>query len=120
MKTINLSKAGFVSRIADYEHNPSEWHFLGDKPALIDFYATWCGPCKMLAPVLEEIAAEYEGRIDVYKVDTDAEQDLSAAFGIRSVPSLLFVPKTGQPQMAHGAMPKNELKRIIEEVLLKA
>ncbi len=119
MNTIQLTKAGFLAKVADYETNPSEWKYLGDKPAIIDFYADWCGPCKMIAPVLEELAAEYEGKIYIYKVNTEQEQELSALFGIRSIPTLLFIPMSGQPQMAQGAMPKAAFKEAIEKVLLK-
>lgn len=90
MKAKNLTKSEFVKRVADIENNPNSWDFLGERPAIIDFYATWCGPCKMLAPVLDEIAAEYEGRIDVYKVNVEEEEELAALFGIRSVPSILL------------------------------
>jgi thioredoxin len=120
MKTIQLTKADFLKRVADYETNPNEWKYLGDKPAIIDFYADWCGPCKMVAPILEELAAEYEGKIDIYKVNTEKEQELAAAFGIRSIPSLLFIPMQGAPQMARGAMPKTALKEAIDSVLLPA
>jgi thioredoxin 1 len=89
-----------------------------DLPCLIDFYADWCGPCKMLAPVLEELSKEYEGKIHIYKVDTEAEPELAGAFGIRSIPSLLFCPSEGQPQMAMGALPKVTLKKAIDEILL--
>lgn len=119
MKTIHLTKADFLSKVANYEANPSEWKYLGDKPALIDFYASWCGPCKMIAPILEELAAEYGDSIYIYKIDTEKEQELAAAFGIRSIPTLLFVPMEGAPQMAQGAMPKNSLKEAIDNVLLK-
>lgn len=118
MKTVELTKADFLTKVANYEANPSEWKYLGDKPALIDFYASWCGPCKMIAPILEELAAEYEGQIVIYKVNTEVEQELAAVFGIRSIPSLLFVPKEGQPQMAQGAMSKNDFKKAIDSVLL--
>ena len=120
MKATHLTKADFLTKVANYETNPNEWKFLGERPALIDFYATWCGPCKMLAPVLDELAAEYEGKVDIYKVDVDAEEELAALFGIRSVPSLLFVPMTSSPQMAQGAMPKHALKDAIRKVLLNA
>lgn len=117
MKTITLSKADFLAKVANYEESPTEWKFLGDKPAIIDFYASWCGPCKSIAPILEELAAEYDGKIDIYKVDTEAEEELAAAFSIRSIPAILFVPMNGAPQMAQGAMPKSAFKEAIEEVL---
>lgn len=119
MKAMNLTKADFLNKVANYEANPNEWKFLGERPAIIDFYATWCGPCKMLAPVLDELAAEYEGQIDIYKVNVEEEEELSVLFGIRSVPSILFIPMEGQPQMAQGAMPKPALKEAIHSVLLK-
>ncbi|MEN6619354.1 MAG: thioredoxin [Rikenellaceae bacterium] len=119
MKTIHITKNDFLSKVANYETDPTEWKYLGDKPAIIDFYADWCGPCKAIAPVLEELAAEYDGKIYVYKVNTEEEQELAGAFGIRSIPSLLFVPMTGVPQMAQGAMPKASFKDAIEKVLLK-
>lgn len=118
MNTIALTKADFLKKVADYEKNPTEWKYLGDKPALIDFYASWCGPCKALAPVLEERAAEYGDQIYIYKIDTEAEQELAAAFGIRSIPTLLFVPMEGQPRMAQGALPKATLKKAIDEIML--
>lgn len=118
MKTEHLTKATFLEKVMDYEKNPNEFKYLGDKPALIDFYATWCGPCKALAPSLEELAEEYDGKVHIYKIDVDKEQELAAVFGVRSVPSLLFIPMDGQPQMAAGAMPKNALEDVIKEVLL--
>jgi thioredoxin len=105
--------------VADYESSPNEWKYLGDKPVIIDFYASWCGPCKTIATILEELAGEYENQIVIYKVDTEQEQELAAAFGIRSIPSLLFVPMDGPPQMARGAMPKEAFKEAIDNVLLK-
>ena len=118
MTTINLTKEDFLNKVMDYEKNPTEWKYKGDKPAIIDFYASWCGPCKMLAPVLEELAKEYEGQIYIYKIDTEAEEELSRAFGIRSIPTMLFVPMNGQPMMTQGALPKAELDKIIKERLL--
>lgn len=118
MKPIELTKADFLQKVANYETSPKEWKYLGDKPALIDFYATWCGPCKMVAPILEELAAEYGDSIVIYKVDTDKEQELAAVFGIRSIPSLLFIPLNGTPQMAQGAMSKADFKRAIDQLLL--
>lgn len=119
MKTIHLTKADFLEKVANYETNPEEWKYLGDKPALIDFYADWCGPCKAIAPVLEELAAEYDGQIYIYKIDTEAEQELAGVFGIRSIPSLLFIPMNESPQMAQGAIPKPQLKEAIDQLLLK-
>lgn len=119
MKTIELTKADFLTKVMDYENNPKEWKYLGDKPAIIDFYASWCGPCKMVAPILEELAEEYDGQIYIYKVNTEEEQELAAMFGIRSIPSILFIPMEGQPQMAMGAMPKSSFKEAIDSVLLK-
>lgn len=119
MGTQHLTKAEFLKKVANYEANPTTWNFLGDKPCIVDFYATWCGPCKSIAPILEELAAEYAGKIDIYKIDTDKEQELAAAFGIRSIPTLLFCPMGEAPQMAQGAMGKADFKKAIEEVLLK-
>jgi thioredoxin len=118
MGTIHLTKADFLTKVANYEENPTEWKYLGDKPCIIDFYADWCGPCKVVAPILEDLSKEYDGQITIYKVDTEVEQELAGAFGIRSIPSVLFCPMTGAPQMAQGAMPKNSFKNVIAEVLL--
>lgn len=118
MTTIHLTKADFLKKVADFETNPQEWKYLGDKPCLIDFYASWCGPCKALSPILEELAAEYGDQIHIYKIDTEKEQELAAAFGIRSIPTLLFVPMEGAPQMAQGALPKSTLKEAIDSILL--
>ena len=114
--TENLTKETFLQKVFNFEEN-KEWKFEGNKPALIDFYADWCGPCKMLSPILEQLSEEYGDKIDIYKIDTEAEQELSAAFGIRSIPSMLFCPLGEEPQMANGALPKADLERIIAEVL---
>lgn len=119
VKTIHLTREDFLKKVANFEETPDKWVYLGDKPAIIDFYADWCGPCKMVAPILDELAEEYDGQIYIYKVDTEAEQQLAAEFGIRSIPSLLFVPMNDAPQMAQGALPKDAFKKAIEEVLLK-
>ena len=103
----------------NFEKNPEEWKYEGDKPAIVDFYADWCGPCKMVAPILDELAKEYDGQIVIYKVDTEKEQELAGAFGIRSIPSILFIPMEGKPEMAQGAMPKASFKKAIDEFLLK-
>jgi thioredoxin len=111
-----LTKETFLEKVFDYENN-KEWKYEGDKPALIDFYADWCGPCKMVAPILEELAEEYGDKLNIYKIDTEAEQELAGVFGIKSIPSLLFVPKDGQPQMAMGALPKDTFEKAIKDVL---
>ncbi len=113
----HLTKETFLTKVFNYEQN-KEWKFEGDLPCLIDFYADWCQPCKMVAPILEELSKEYEGKVNIYKINTEEQQELSAAFGIRSIPSLLFCPKEGQPQMAQGALPKPELQKAIDQVLL--
>ncbi|MDD4821297.1 MAG: thioredoxin [Bacteroidales bacterium] len=117
MKSIELTKADFYKKVANLD--VKEWKYLGDKPAVIDFYATWCGPCKAVAPIMEELAAEYAGKVLIYKVDVDKEPALAAAFGIQSIPTILFVPVTGKPQMSKGAMPKSSLKQAIEDILIK-
>ena len=111
-----LTTQEFKEKVFNYEQN-KEWKFAGSNPAIIDFYADWCGPCKMMAPILEELAKEYQGKVDIYKVDTEQEQELAGAFGISSIPSLLFIPKEGAPQMAQGALPKNVLEQTIKEIL---
>jgi thioredoxin len=117
-KTVHLTKADFLSKVADYESHPAEWEYLGDKPAIIDFYASWCGPCKMIAPYLEELAALYEDEIYIYKIDTDEEQELASVFGIRSIPTLLFIPMDDSPHISEGAMSKEELEEAIKSLLL--
>ncbi len=114
----HLTSETFKQKVFNYETN-KDWKFEGKNPCIIDFYADWCGPCKMVAPVLEELSKEYEGKVDIYKVDTEDQQELAAAFGIRSIPSILFCPMNEQPQMAMGAMPKNSFVQMIDEVLLK-
>ena len=113
----HLTKETFLEKVFDYE-NEKEWSFKGDLPAVIDFYADWCGPCKMIAPIIEELSEEYSGKVNFYKIDTEAEQELAAAFGIQSIPSLLFIPLEGQPQMAAGALPKPTLQEVITKELL--
>ena len=118
MPTKKLTLAEFKDKVFDFE-NEKEWKFKGEKPAIIDFYADWCGPCQMVAPIFEELSSEVP-EIDIYKVDTEAEQQLSAMFGIRSIPSILFIPNDGrQPMMQAGALPKNALEEIIEKELVK-
>jgi thioredoxin 1 len=112
----HLTKEAFLKKVFNYEKN-KVWKFEGEKPCVIDFYADWCGPCKMVAPVLEELARDFDGKIDVYKVNTEEELELASAFGIRSIPSFLFVPYEGQPQMAMGALPKDTFVKAFKDVL---
>ena len=119
MATVKLTTKDFKDRVFNYE-TEKEWNYKGSLPAIIDFYADWCGPCKMVAPVLEELAAEYEGKLIIYKVDTEVEQELSAAFGIQSIPTFLFIPVNGDPIMQPGALPKKVFKQIIEEKLVNS
>jgi thioredoxin 1 len=116
MMTEHLTEASFKEKIFDFDTH-KEWKFEGELPALVDFYADWCVPCKMLGPAVEEVSNEFAGQLNVYKVDTEAEPTLSQVFGIQSIPTLLFVPKDGEPRIAQGALPKAELKRAIAEVL---
>lgn len=118
MVTIKLTAQDFKDKIFDYEKE-QEWKYKGSVPALIDFYADWCGPCKMVAPVLEELSKEYEGQLVIYKVDTEKEQELSTVFGIQSIPTFLFIPVNGNPMMQPGAFPKKAFQQIIEERLLQ-
>jgi len=112
----SLKKDAFLQKVFNYEQN-KEWKFEGELPCIIDFYADWCVPCKMVEPILQELAQEYQGKLNIYRVDTQAQQELAAAFGIQSIPSMLFVPLNDEPQMAIGALPKKTLKKIIKEVL---
>ena len=114
----HLTLDTFKQKVFNFE-NSKEWKFEGELPAVIDFYADWCGPCKMVAPILEDLSKDYEGKVDIYKVDTESEQELASLFGIRSIPSILFIPKDEKPQMAQGALPKDALKDAIENLLLK-
>ena len=119
-KVVYLTTQMFVDQIFDYKANPQKWNYKGDKPAIIDFYADWCGPCKRVAPVMEELANEYDGQINIYKIDTDKEKELAGqVFGIRSIPSILFIPVEGQPMMYTGAHPKQYYINLINENLLK-
>ncbi len=117
MATIHLSAQDFKDKIFDYEQK-EEWNYKGELPAIIDFYADWCGPCKAIAPVLEELSNEYDGQLIIYKIDTDKESELSGMFGIQSIPTLLFIPLQGNLMVQKGAVPKNALQKVIEEKLL--
>jgi thioredoxin len=114
-----LSYDTFLTKVWNFEANSQEWIYEGDVPCVIDFYADWCGPCKRVAPIMDELAAKYEGKVKIYKINTDKERQLSSAFGIRSIPSVLFVPMTGKPMMQTGALQKDQYIRIIEDELLK-
>ena len=114
--TEHLTKQEFLNKVFNYEAN-KDWKFEGDLPCIIDFYADWCQPCKMVAPILEELSDEYKGKVNIYKVNTEQEQELAGAFGIRSIPSMLFVPKSDKPQMAVGALPKQSIEQAMKEVL---
>ena len=117
-KVVLLNKADFLAKIYDYEKNGSEWVYEGDKPCIIDFYADWCGPCKMIAPIMAELAAEYKDEIIIYKIDVDQEKELASVFGVSSIPMILFVPAKGQPQVAMGALPKETMSEHIDSFLL--
>jgi thioredoxin 1 len=117
MTTIQLTTQGFKEKVFNYE-TEKDWKYQGTLPAIIDFYADWCGPCKMVAPILEELSKEYEGRLIIYKVNTDVEQVLSSVFGIQSIPTMLFIGADGEPMMQPGAFPKHAFKKIIDEKLL--
>jgi thioredoxin 1 len=117
MTTQKLSLQDFKDKIFDFEKE-EEWSFKGDVPAIIDFYADWCAPCRSVAPILDELAVQYSDKLVIYKVDTEAEEELSALFGIQSIPTFLFIPKSGPPMMQKGALPKNIFTEIIEERLL--
>lgn len=114
----HLTLETFKQKIFNWEEN-SDWTYKGERPAIIDFYADWCGPCKMVGPVLEELSREYAGKVDIYKVNTEEEQALAGFFQIRSIPSLLFIPLTGKPSMAMGALPKKQFEDIIANTLLQ-
>lgn len=111
----HLTKETFLEKVFDYQ-NKKEWEFQGSKPAIIDFYADWCAPCKMVAPILEELSKEYDGKVDIYKVNTEEEIELAQVFGIQSIPSILFCPVNDKPRMALGAMPKGSFVQAIEDI----
>lgn len=116
-KVVHITMADFLKKVYDFEKNPDEWRYLGSQPAIVDFYADWCGPCRQLSPVLDELAKEYSGKLTIYKVNVDNERGLATFFGIRSIPTLLFIPMKGKPQRSLGALSKTELKGIIKDVL---
>ena len=110
---VEMDKEMFLKRIADYKNNPNEFKYLGDKPAIIDFYATWCGPCKQVAPIVADMARDFSGKIHVYKIDIDKEPELAKVFGIQSIPSFLFIPKKGEPRMVVGAMDRKTFRETL-------
>lgn len=112
----HLTKDSFKEKIFDFEKN-TDWVYKGNLPCIIDFYADWCGPCKMVAPVLEDLAKEYDGKLDIFKVNTEEQKELASAFGIQSIPSILFIPVGDKPQMAAGALPKETFKEVIHDLL---
>jgi thioredoxin len=114
--TVKLNKAKFLAEVWDYENSPKEWKYKGTKPALIDFYADWCGPCKIAAPILEELSGEYAGKITIYKIDTQVEQELASVFGISGIPAFLYIPLDGKPSMTSGiARSKEDTKKMFKE-----
>lgn len=118
-EVVVLTKADFLAKVYNYEKNPDQWVYEGDKPCIIDFYADWCGPCKQVAPILRDLAILYKKEIVVYKINVDQEQELAAAFGIQSIPTFLFIPKEGKPKMSMGALPRETFVQQIDEFLLK-
>jgi thioredoxin len=123
-KPIYLTKSEFIKRVMDFEKNKTEWVYKGDKPAIVDFYADWCGPCKKVAPALEELASEYAGKVYIYKINIDKEPELAGLFGVKNIPTFLIIPMKGKPSMSSGASSnhnenKTRFKQIITDVLLK-
>ena len=117
MSAIHLTKGGFERRIAKIDKLAEGWHFVGERPALIDFFAPWCGPCKRLSPIIDEVAKELEGKVDIYKVNVDEEEELSALFGIRTIPTLIFIPTEGEPERVMGGRPKAELREMLNALI---
>lgn len=117
-EVVVLNKADFLTKVFNYEKSPNQWVYEGNKPCIIDFYADWCGPCKAVAPILKDLAAQYKDDIIIYKINVDKEQELAAVFGVRSIPTILFVPKEGKPMLSQGALPKEEFVKQIDEFLL--
>ena len=117
-QVVKLTAEQFQKLVWDYKKNPQEWVFAGDQPVIIDFYADWCRPCKMVAPIMEELSKEYKGKVRIYKVNTDEQRELAGLFQVNSIPAILLVPKTGKPQMSVGAMQKPAYVEMIKNVLV--
>lgn len=117
MGTISISTEEFIKKVADYQTSPNQWKYLGDKPCIVDFYATWCGHCRTLLPILDQLAEEYQDKIYIYKVNVDNERPLSRAFKIKSLPTLFLCPMNGAPRIVQGALPKEQLKTLIDTML---
>ena len=115
-KVIHLNKEEFLKKVFNYEKD-NNWKYLGDKPCVLDFYANWCGPCRMISPFLDQLAEEYKDKIYIYKINTDQERELAAKFGASSIPLLVFIPMNAQPQANRGALPKEDIKKAIDTVL---
>ena len=118
-KVKHLTYNEFLKKVWDFEKNPNTFIYKGELPAIIDFYADWCGPCRRVAPIMEKLAEEYDGKLLVYKVNTDQERGLSAAFQVKSIPMVLFIPLEGQPMMQVGALPEEGYRKVVEEQLIK-
>ena len=116
---MHLTKAKFLSKVANFQTYPTNWKYLGDKPCIIDFYASWCGPCKLVAPIIKDLAKDYDGQIYVYKVDIDAEEEIASAYGIQSIPTIFFCPMNGPPQLINGVISKEAFEKTITGFLLK-
>ena len=120
VEIIHLTKADFLKHVWNYEKHPKEWTYEGKKPCIIDFFANWCGPCRQFSTTLQSVANEYKNKIVCYKINIDEQKELASLFGVKSIPSILFVPKEGQPQMALGNIPKEKVEEIIKDVLLNS
>lgn len=117
-QVVKLTAESFQKLVWDYKKNPQEWVFLGDQPVIIDFYADWCRPCKIVAPIMDELSKEYKGKVRIYKINTDEQRELAGLFQIQSIPAMLFIPKNGKPQMSVGALQKPAYVEMINKVLV--
>lgn len=117
-KVVKIDQAMFKKLVWDYQNSPQEWKFTGERPVVVDFYADWCGPCRRVAPIMEKLAEEFKGQIDIYKVNVDHNKELSAVFGINSIPAILFVPMNEKPAMQPGLMQEEQYRQIFKEFVL--